>query len=454
MRSAATIVRAAALCVLLAVALAACLAAMPVPQALADGDPASDVLVSHSYFLPSDANATAARQRELAALLAEADRAGLHIRVAVIPTSYDLGSVQAVWRQPQRYADFLAFELSNSFHSALLVVMPNGFGVHWPGHGAGPVDQRLAQIAIAPGGSGLVSAALAGVRALAGSDRVALVGTSSTARSVPTIAIVITVAFVIVLVGGALLQRRLARRSTLAPVGAQLSPRPNRRLPARLVLVEGVALVVAVTAGAVLLATRNSGGTPSASQLANAPTAPFAFPAGRRPAPNFVLRDQNGDPVSLSAYRGRPVIVTFIDPLCRNLCPLAAHILNVVDHQLPPARRVPIIAVSVDIYADTRADMLLDVRRWSLVPQWHWAVGTPSQLAAVWKAYEVGVSVITRKAAGVTEHIVEHDEIAFVVDGKGYERALFGWPYNAAGVERTLAQVSRAGTDPPARPTS
>jgi cytochrome oxidase Cu insertion factor (SCO1/SenC/PrrC family) len=54
----------------------------------------------------------------------------------------------------------------------------------------------------------------------------------------------------------------------------------------------------------------------------------------------------------------RPVIVTFVDPLCRNLCPLEAHLLNQVVSEMPAAKRPMILAVSVDIWADSRKDLL------------------------------------------------------------------------------------------------
>ena len=137
------------------------------------------------------------------------------------------------------------------------------------------------------------------------------------------------------------------------------------------------------------------------------------------------------------------MIVTFIDPLCRNLCPLAAHVLNQVDRDLPTAQRPVILAVSVDIYADSRADLLEDYRRWDLVPQWHWAVGKPRQLEAVWRRYHIGVSVKTKRIAGTTIHFVTHDEVAFIVDRAGYVRALYGWPYYPQNVEAALKRLSR-----------
>ncbi len=143
----------------------------------------------------------------------------------------------------------------------------------------------------------------------------------------------------------------------------------------------------------------------------------------------------------MNDYRGRPIIVTFIDPFCRRLCPLAAHVLNQVDRELPPAKRPEIIAVSVDVFADARKDLLQDFKKWNLVPQWHWAVGSQRQLASVWKRYQVGVTVTTKKIAGTTVHYIEHTEAAYLIDRSGHERALYIWPYSNHDVERTLRTI-------------
>ena len=154
------------------------------------------------------------------------------------------------------------------------------------------------------------------------------------------------------------------------------------------------------------------------------------------------------------------MIVTFIDPLCRNLCPLEAKVLNEVDERLPVAQRPQIIAVSVDIYADTHADLMQDFSRWSLVPQWHWAVGSPAQLQAVWKHYYAEVEVQTKHIAGTTVHYITHSEMAYLLDGKGYERALFSWPLQresgqeSARAARALLASERLGPVPAAAGTS
>ena len=117
--------------VLLAVAVAVVAFA---PNAHADGDPASDYLLTQQVFLPSDATASSAAQRQLLGLVQAANRDGFAIRVAIIPSSYDLGSVTELWRVPRTYARFLSLELSFAYTQRLLVVMPNGLGFNWPSH--------------------------------------------------------------------------------------------------------------------------------------------------------------------------------------------------------------------------------------------------------------------------------------------------------------------------------
>jgi protein SCO1 len=169
---------------------------------------------------------------------------------------------------------------------------------------------------------------------------------------------------------------------------------------------------------------------------------PISWAAGARRAPDFRLVDQGGRPVSLAAYRGRPVIVTFIDPLCRNFCPLEAKQLNELVRSLPPRSRPGIVAVSVNVYGNARRNLLQDVARWRLVPQWRWAVGSGGKLASVWRRYRVGVLVATRRIAGVRVHEISHTEAAYVIDARGYERALFMWPFRAGDVLATLRRLA------------
>jgi cytochrome oxidase Cu insertion factor (SCO1/SenC/PrrC family) len=134
--------------------------------------------------------------------------------------------------------------------------------------------------------------------------------------------------------------------------------------------------------------------------------------------------------------------VTFIDPLCRNYCPLEAKQLNALVRSVPAASRPTIVAVSVNVYGNARRNLLEDVARWRLVPEWRWAVGAPKALARVWRRYGIGVLVTTKTVAGVTVHEVSHTEGAYLIDRRGYERALFLWPFRSADVLKTLTSLT------------
>ena len=83
-----------------AVAIAMVLAALVVPAALADGDPASDYLIVRQVFLPFDAKVDKASADELTGLLAAAKKDGFELRVAVISTKTDLGAVPVLYGKP------------------------------------------------------------------------------------------------------------------------------------------------------------------------------------------------------------------------------------------------------------------------------------------------------------------------------------------------------------------
>lgn len=103
-------------------------AAVRPPVALADGDPASDVLVYQPVFFPYNP-APPTAQRELNGLVKSADQQGLKIRVAVVQSPRDLGSIPTLFGKPSVYARFLSSELSSIWRDRVLVVMPSGYGL-------------------------------------------------------------------------------------------------------------------------------------------------------------------------------------------------------------------------------------------------------------------------------------------------------------------------------------
>jgi cytochrome oxidase Cu insertion factor (SCO1/SenC/PrrC family) len=212
---------------------------------------------------------------------------------------------------------------------------------------------------------------------------------------------------------------------------------PPARIPRFRWLIWGAAALLGIGAGAALFALRSSNSTSTPTAAGPATT----WAAGTRRAPAFRLADQSGAPVSLGGYRGRPVIVTFIDPLCRNYCPIEASRLDNVVRNLPAASRPAIVAVSVNVEGNARRYLVQDIRKWRLGSTWRWGVGRPATLASVWRKYGIGVLVTRKKIAGVAVDEVTHTEAAYVVDPNGFERALYLWPFTAADLRSTLLRL-------------
>src|SRR4029078_7172269 len=135
------------------------------------------------------------------------------------------------------------------------------------------------------------------------------------------------------------------------------------------------------------------------SDTATAPVVPVSteaaatWPAMRKPAPAFSLRDEEGRPSSLASLRGKPVVVTFIDPLCRDYCPTEAKRLTDAAAALPPSQRPTIVAVSVNRFGNAPHILRQARAKWKLASNWRWGVADERTLADVWKAYHVEVLV-------------------------------------------------------------
>jgi cytochrome oxidase Cu insertion factor (SCO1/SenC/PrrC family) len=199
--------------------------------------------------------------------------------------------------------------------------------------------------------------------------------------------------------------------------------------------------VLGITVGAVIAYVHDSGPNGNA-RVSTQPAGPVAaWAAGAKPAPAFTLVDGGGAPISLRQFRGRPLIVTFIDPVCRSLCPLEAKQLNAVVMASPKAQRPAIVAISVNPWMQSHSIFRQDGRKWRLVHGWHWAAGGYRQLAPVWKRYDVGVLDRKTVVDGHTIHDVSHTEAAYLIDASGHERALFLYPFLARDLTSALRRL-------------
>jgi protein SCO1/2 len=138
-------------------------------------------------------------------------------------------------------------------------------------------------------------------------------------------------------------------------------------------------------------------------------------------APDFALTDQDGEPISMRDFRGRPVLVTFLYTTCDDTCPIQAQTVRGALDRL--GHDVPAIAVAVDPPRDTpeRARAFLSKQR--ALGRIDFVLGTRAELRPLWRGYGIRPQSVTQ----------EHQARFTLVDARGYQRV--GYPGSLATPE-------------------
>ena len=200
-------------------ALIAVLALLVPAAARANGDPASDVLLTDQVFLPFEAPISKSAQDDLRETVAEANKKGFKIRVALIAFTSDLGTATALWGHPQDYSKFLGKEIAFVTTDPLLVSMPAGFGFYDQDRPVAKERQVLAKIQPGKIPTALAASTTAAVRALAAAKGITLPKPSSGSSATHDRLILgaAVLAFLLVLVFPARLFRRRSRGGGRSP---------------------------------------------------------------------------------------------------------------------------------------------------------------------------------------------------------------------------------------------
>jgi hypothetical protein len=188
-------------------------------SAQANGDPASDVLLTDQVFLPFEAPISDSAKNDLRKTVAEANKKGVKLRVAVIAFTSDLGTATALWAHPEDYSKFLGKEIAFVTTAPLLVAMPSGFGFYDQGRPVASEQQVLARIHPGKIPTALADSTTSAVRALAAAKGVTLPKPSSGSSGTHDRLILgaAVLAFLLVLLFPARLLRRRGRGGERSP---------------------------------------------------------------------------------------------------------------------------------------------------------------------------------------------------------------------------------------------
>jgi protein SCO1 len=176
--------------------------------------------------------------------------------------------------------------------------------------------------------------------------------------------------------------------------GKDRSPLAIMQVVNRWMLLPLVAIVA--IAGGVTFALAQSGGK-SSPKLPNhqrsTKSAQFqgALATPPKPAPPTTLDDYQGHRVTLSADKGKVVLLTFLYVHCPDVCPLIAANLHTTLTKLGPlSSRVRVVAVSVDPRGDKPKAVAAFLKAHQMTGKMQYLVGSAATLGRVWKDWNVG----------------------------------------------------------------
>jgi protein SCO1 len=189
------------------------------------------------------------------------------------------------------------------------------------------------------------------------------------------------------------------------------------RIASRLSVISLALLVVLVVA---LFSLRNNTGGASTTNPATSTSNLQGTNLGGTPAPDFLLKDQFGNSISLAQFKGKPVVLTFLYTHCPDVCPLTADKIHATMQSLGSnAQHIAVLAVSMDPKGDTAAAAQHFANVHKLGNYFYYLIGTHNELAPVWASYSVDAQAATSSGT------VNHSSAIYVIDKQGNERALF-----------------------------
>ncbi len=208
----------------------------------------------------------------------------------------------------------------------------------------------------------------------------------------------------------------------------------SARLAQRVLWLLLASLVAAIVV--VLVSRGQAPAQPSASP-STSPGGGFAGPLmpPHLAARNFSLTDQNGHRVTLSRYRGRVVVLTFIHSQCHDACPLMVQQIKGALNDLPGnGAGVEAIGVSVAPTEDTAASRRAFLAKMQMTGRLAFLNGPLPVMRQVWHAYAIQPLTST----------IEHSTFVLLIDKRGFCASATRPTSSHLRTSRTTSRCSRA----------
>lgn len=146
------------------------------------------------------------------------------------------------------------------------------------------------------------------------------------------------------------------------------------------------------------------------------------------PVADFTLTSHTGQPMSLSDFRGKPVLLYFGYTFCPDVCPATMFELKKMMAELgAQAEDVQVIMISVDPERDTPAQLGEYVTQFH--PSFLGMTGTEEELLAA--TTQLGIYYQKHEGTAATGYLIDHTATVSMLDENGRLRLVF--PFGITG---------------------
>jgi cytochrome oxidase Cu insertion factor (SCO1/SenC/PrrC family) len=171
-------------------------------------------------------------------------------------------------------------------------------------------------------------------------------------------------------------------------------------------------------------------------QGANNPELDPGSSLGGAPAPDIRLENQFGQRMALSQFRGKAVVLAFVDSECTTVCPLTTVSMVAAKELLGAAgSHVQLLGVDANPQATSVPDVMAYSKAHAMVNQWDFLTGTLPQLQATWRAYHIAVQI--------QQGMIDHTPALFVIDPQGRERTVYLTQMNYASITQAAQIIAQ-----------
>ncbi|HVY54370.1 MAG TPA: SCO family protein, partial [Thermodesulfobacteriota bacterium] len=154
-------------------------------------------------------------------------------------------------------------------------------------------------------------------------------------------------------------------------------------------------------------------------------------------APDFTLRDQDGNRVSLSQFRGSNVLLVFGYTSCPDVCPTTLSELNRVTRELDDTGKiVQVLFITIDPERDTpdHLKQYLGFFNKTFIG----LTGEPEDIKKVADSYSVFYEKEKRETVG-DFYFMSHTQTVFLIDRKGNLSLLY--PFDKLDPEKVASDI-------------